>query len=82
MLDQVTLNFENGETLSAPTSVWFAALLAELPAAEQVKITQRVGNMLAEAKARSTILKPGHHVLKAEPLELNFSGGVKNNGRV
>ena len=68
-MNTIELKLDNGDTLSAPLGMWLAAILATLPPEEQTSVKEKVGQMV---KQQNGVLIPGHHVLKADPLNLNF----------
>jgi len=67
-MDTISLDLENGDKLSAPLGIWMAALLASLSPEQQTAVKERVGQM---AKQKN-VLAPTGHILKADPLNLNF----------
>jgi len=66
-MNNIELQLENGETLSAPLGIWLAAVLATLTPEQQTAVKERVGQM-----TKQSVLVPRGHVLKADPLNLNF----------
>ena len=68
-MNTIELKLDNGDTLSAPLGMWLAALLATLSPEQQTSVKERVGQMV---KQQNGVCFPGHHVLKADPLNLNF----------
>ena len=64
----IELKLENGDTLSAPLGIWLAALLATLSPEQQTSVKEHVGQMMKQ----QSLLVPRGHVLKADPLNLNF----------
>ena len=81
MLDNISLELENGETLTAPIGVWLAGVLASLPDTQRTLIQERVSKMVQHAKG-TRIKTPKNHILSAEPLHLNFKGTGDKNGRI
>jgi len=73
-MNMITLELDNGDKLAAPIGIWVAALLSELPAEQQTKVKERVGQMMKQAQRQPQLITPGHHVMTAEPLHLNFKG--------
>ena len=78
--ETITLTQPNGEKLAAPIGVWLAAILASLPDPTKNVVNETVAKMIKEATAKSTLVKPGHHVMKAEGFNLGFKLGQGKNG--
>lgn len=75
-MNTITLNLDNGETLSAPIGIWLAAMLSSLPHEQQTAVKEQVAQMVRDQK----LLIPQHHRIDAEPLNMNFKG--HGNGSV
>lgn len=76
-LSMITLTLPNGEVLEAPVGIWLTAMLSAMggskdPAVVQLSqdVVNTVGNMIKQSKGVSPIARPGHHVMKAEGINL------------
>ena len=70
--ETINLAMSNGETLSAPMGVWLAAILASLPDPTRAVIVDTVAKMIEEAEKNSKLVRPGHHIMKAEGFNIGF----------